>query len=216
MNELGDTPITMEVEVKMDKKEELKIDLLFKECDSVGQAIRNFSLLAERISALGLAVIAAGLAYGIKEKINEILLFLPFAFFLVMLYGIHILTEGISLGGYKRHLEGRINNIFGEHLLLWELFIAKERHGSFARFFLSIAYLLFLVCFGFLSLKTALQNYTKSTFVFMLIGILFSVVILIISYCKMNRAFDRVYQIAKKQSKQNIVIATSPNTAQKE
>jgi len=198
----------------MDKKEELKIDLLFKECDSVGQGIRNLSLLAEKISALGFAVIAAGLAYGIKENINEILLFLPFAFFGVMLYGIHILTEGMSLGCYKRHLEEKINITFGEHLLLWELFIAKERHGAFARFFLCIVYLFFLVCTGFISMKTALQNYTKSTFVFILIGILFSIVVLIISYCKMNRAFDRIYQIAKKQSEQKVVIGTSPNTAQ--
>jgi hypothetical protein len=94
---LGDIPMTMEVEVKMEKKEELKIGLLFKECDSVGQGIRNLSLLAEKISALGFAVIAAGLAYGIKENINEILLFLPFAFFGVLLYGIHVLTEGMSL-----------------------------------------------------------------------------------------------------------------------
>lgn len=198
----------------MDKKEEIKINLLIKECDSVGQGTRTLFLSSERVIALGFTIIAAGLTFGIKEKILEILLFLPIAVFGVLLYGIHISTELMSLGGYKCHLEEKINITLGENVLLWELFIAKERHGAFGGTFLYLIYALFLGLAVFISLSTALQHYTKSTFWGIVIVILFLTVALIISLYKMNKAFDRTYQIAKKRSKQKVVIGTSPNTAQ--
>ena len=200
----------------MDKKEEIKINLLIKECDTIGQGIRTLILAGERVVALGFAVIAAGLTFGIKEKIDEILLFLPFAVFGVLLYGIHIFTEVMSLGGYKRNLEEKINVILGENLLLWELFLAKERHGAFGKTILNLVYAFFLVLTIFISLSTAWRNYTKGTFGGLVIGILFLTICLVISMYKMDKAFHRTYQIAKKQSEQKGIIGTSPNTAQKE
>lgn len=198
----------------MDKKEEIKINLLIKECDSVGQGIRTLLLSSEKIIALGFTIIAAGLTFGLKEKINEILLFLPFAVFGVLLYGIYIFTELMSLGGYKCHLEEKINKTLGENVLLWELFIAKGRHRAFVKYFLYLIYVLFLGLTVFISLSTAWQHYTKSTFGGIVIGILFLTVGLIIALNKMNKVFDRTYQVAKKRFEQKEVIGTSPNTAQ--
>ncbi len=52
----------------MDKREELKIELLIKECDSVGQEIKTLFLASEKVIGLGMAIIAAGLTFGLKEK----------------------------------------------------------------------------------------------------------------------------------------------------
>lgn len=184
----------------MDKKEEIKINLLIKECDSVGQGIRTLFLSSEKLIALEFTIIAAGLTIGIKEKINEILLFLPIAAFGVLLYGIHIYTELLSLGGYKRYLEEKINITLGENVLLWESLITKTRHFDFVTNILWIIYTFFLVLIILIGLSTALQYYTKGTFWAMVIVVLFFTVSLIISLYRMTKIFDKTYQIAKKQS----------------
>jgi hypothetical protein len=199
----------------MDGKEEIKINLLIKECDSVGQGIRTLFLSTEKFIGFGFTIIAAGLAYGIKEKINEILLVLPFALIGALLYVIDVSTEINSLGGYKCHLEETINMALGKNVLLWELFIAKERHRPVVRLFLYLVYSLFLGFTIFISLSTAWRCYTtKSIFFCILITILLLTAGLIISLHKMNVAFNRTYQIARKQSEQNLLIHTSPNKAQ--
>lgn len=129
----------------MDSKEKLQIELLQKEYDNVWQGIRNLSLAGSKVIALGLTIIAAGLTLGVKEKILDILLLLPIAIYGVLFYGIHISTELISLGGYKRYLEEKLNGITGNNILLWELSIARRRHSAFGKNFLYIIYVLFLV-----------------------------------------------------------------------
>ena len=183
------------------KKEELKLDLFNKEYDSVAQAIRTLFLAGEKVIALGVTIIVAGLSYGIKEKVYDLLLFLPFAFFGVLFYGIHIFVEIMSLGGYKRFWEERINIAFDENILLWELFISKGRHRFIGRIFLYIIYMIFLGFTILISLRTAHEKYTDGTFWGILIGILFFSIGLIIVMYKSNKAFDRTYQIAKHHSK---------------
>ena len=200
----------------MDKREEFKIELLIKECDSVGQKIETLFLASEKVIGLGLAIIAAGLTFGLKEKINEILLFLPIAVLGVMLYGVHIFTELTSLGGYKCYLEERINTIFGENILLWESFIAKGRHHAFVTYFLHFVYLLFLASTIYISLNTACRHYESSVFWGIVIVILTLSVGLIVSLVKMYGAFNKTYQMAKRQANQKIAIDTSPNMAQED
>lgn len=197
----------------MDTEEKHKNDVLFREYESVGQVIYTLFLTSEKIIALGFTVIAAGLTYGLKEEINEILLFLPVAVFGVLFYGVHLFTELMSLGGYKRHLEEKINVSVGENVVLWQLFIAKGRHKAFGKIFLYIIYLIFLGLTIFISLSTAWQHYTKSTFGCSVVIILFLGYGLIISLYKMNRAFEETYQIAKKSSEQKVIIGTSPNNS---
>jgi len=202
--------------IEMDKREELKIELLIKECDSVGQEIKTLFLASEKVIGLGLAIIAAGLTFGLKEKINEILLFLPIAVLGVMLYGVHIFTELMSLGGYKCYLEERINTILGENILLWESFIAKERHRAFITYFLHFVYLLFLASTIYISLNTACRHYESRVFWGIVIVILTLSIGLIVSFVKMYRAFNKTYQMAKRQANQKIAINTPPNMAQED
>lgn len=125
-------------------KEELIIEVLIRECETVGQQINTFILANQKTIGLGLAVLSAGLVYGLKEQIKEVLLFLPIAAFGILFYGIRIITETMCLGGYKHHLEETINRILGKNILLWESFIAPNLlHGSVTKFLYFIYALFF-------------------------------------------------------------------------
>jgi hypothetical protein len=164
-----------------------KVEVLIKECEIVGKRLSDLVLMSEKIVALGFTIIAVGMSLGIKEKIYEILLVMPVAAFGVLSYGILVGSEIMSLGGYKRYLEEKINITFRENILLWESFIAKQRHRSFEVNFLNIIYALFLLFVIGISLSTTLQYYTKSTFVFMLAVILTLTFGLIIALYKMKK-----------------------------
>jgi len=185
----------------MNEEEKLKIELLIKECESTGQAIRTMLLTNEKVMALGFTIISTGLVYGIKEKVSEILLFLPLAVFAVLFYGIRITAEIMSLGGYKRYLEENINSILRENVLLWESFIAPKMHRSFVLLLLYIVYTFFILLVVFISLQTIWRYYTKETFWFMVIFLLSLSICLIISLSNLYKAFDTTYQIAKEKSK---------------
>jgi len=185
----------------MNKKEELKIEILMKEYECVGQKIEALFLTSERIIGLGIVVIVAMLTFGLERKINSILLFLPVAFLGVLLYGVHVFTELTSLGGYKRYLEERINTIFEENLLFWESIIAKKRHYAFVTYFLHFLYAFFLVLTVSLSLHTAWQHYGNKVFWFIITFLLGLSIGLIISLVKMYKAFDETYKMAKKIAK---------------
>ena len=200
----------------MDNREELRIELLIKECERVGQVISSMTPTVEKIIGLGCTVIATGLIFGIKEKIDEILLFLPVAVFGVFFYGIRTATETRSLGGYKRHLEEKINTILGQNILFWESLMAPNMHGSFAMKLLYFIYAFFLVLIVFISLSTAWKYYTRSTFWCMVIILLLLFIGLIISLHKLYKTFDRTYQLVKKYSEEKRVIGTSPNSRLKD
>lgn len=190
--------------VTNDENEKLKINMMAKECDSIGQAVRNFILGEERIIALGLTIMGAALAYGLKEKINEILLILPIAVFGVMIYGSRLFHELMSMAGYKKYLEEKINNKVGENILFWELFISKEMHGSFPNKVLYIIYVIFLALTVYISLGTASKYYSKNIFWGMVIVISFLTIGLIISFIKMNRAFEKIYTLSKRESEKKV------------
>lgn len=181
------------------EKEKARLDLLMKEADTTGQGIRTILLTSERIIALGLTISGAGLAYGIKEKIHDVLLFLPVAVIGVFIYGTALFTELMSLGGYKKHLEEKINHLLGQNILLWESSIAHRRHIAFVKFALYITYTLFLGLTIYISISTACRYYVTATF-WCLITLDFTMLIFLgIALMKMAKTFDETYMHAKSQ-----------------
>jgi hypothetical protein len=181
------------------EKEKARLDLLMKEADTTGQGIRTILLTSERIIALGLTISGAGLAYGIKEKIYDVLLFLPVAVIGVFIYGTALFTELMSLGGYKKHLEEKINRLLGQNILLWESSIAHKRHSAFVKVALYIIYSLFLALTIYVSLSTALKYYVMATVWGLIILDLIMLIFLGITLIKMVKTFDETYLHAKSQ-----------------
>jgi hypothetical protein len=93
---------------------------LLQEAELVHQAIRGVFLFSERVVALGLSIISLAATVGIAEGHAELLLILPFAVLGVLGYGVHLGTELLYLGGYRWHLEDRINQILDRDFLTWD------------------------------------------------------------------------------------------------
>lgn len=198
----------------MDKKQELKLQLLAEECRTCGESIRTLFLATEKVIGLGLAIMAAGMAYGLKEGIHEILVLLPVGIFGVLLYGIYISTEILSLGGYRRYLEEGINAAFGEAIFYWESGIAEKRHSDFVRYALHFVYLLFLAVTIYVSCRTAWRQYGSEVFCALVIVILALLIVLIISFVNMNKSFDKTYKLAKGGLHRDITAQARGNTGE--
>jgi hypothetical protein len=179
------------------KIEALRLDLLYKECESVGSKITTLFVAGEKYLSMAFAIIVAGMAYGIKEHQHDILLLVPFAIMTVMFYAIHMFTEVNALGGYKYYLEEQINIILNKNVLLWECKIAKSRHAA-APIFLYLIYIVFLIIAVVNSLSLAWTFYTTCTFWSVLISHILLLSGLIIEIYRMNSTFTNTYQLSKK------------------
>jgi hypothetical protein len=175
---------------------EYKIDMLFKEYDQVSQGIRSLVLFSERILALGIAIMTIGLAYGLKEKINEILIFQPVVVSAVLLYAAHIYAELRAMAGYKMFLEEKINIVVGEQILLWEGVLAKRRRRAIGQKLLYLIYLILYLVTVHLSLNIA-WTYGLSTFIVIVSLIIILLVGIIVSYVEMYKALGSFYENAK-------------------
>jgi hypothetical protein len=187
---------------------ESKLEVLMKEYEAAWQQIQTRAGINEKIVGLGLTVLTAGLVYGIKEKVGEMLLVVPVGFFGIMFYSVFITTDIMSLGGYRRHLEERINAILGENVLLAEEIARKLIHRHFSLVCLYIIYAVALGLTIFLSLKTALQIYGSPTFAGLSIFLALLFFALLISLIKLNAVYDRTYHLACSRAEQKIAGAS--------
>lgn len=199
----------------MDDKEKLKLELIIKEHDSIGQATRTLFLSSQTVLGIGLTIIVTVFTIGLREKINEIFIFLPYAIYLVFFYWIHLVFQLASFGGYKGYLEERINTFFGENLVFWEMCIAKKLQISFVEPFLFVIFSILLIISMYLSIKVA-QSYGE--LIFWANGFLLFLFFigLIVSLYRMYGVFERTYQRAKNYSKEDVVISKSSDNTQKE
>jgi hypothetical protein len=179
-------------------KEKLRSEILVKEYEIIGQATRTLFLSSEKAIALGFTILGTGFIIGIKEKIEYMLLFLPFAVFGVLLYDINIATELGTMGGYKRYLEERINSELKERILLWELFLSEERHKSLAKKLSFPIYLIFTGLTVYFSLATAWESCPKWFFWCLVCVFLGFALGLISSVHKSYKAFAHTYEKCKR------------------
>ncbi len=89
--------------------------------------IRGIETGNDKAVALGLTVIGAGFAYGIKENVSYVFPFLPVALIGVFLYGTLQYHNLFWLGGYKRAVEEKINELAGRTVICWEDLVEHRR-----------------------------------------------------------------------------------------
>ena len=176
--------------------EKIKIDILLMEYDNIWKRIDNCSKLTEKVIGIGIAIISAGLVWGIKENNYFVIVSLPIAFIGVLFYGIDTATETISLGGYKKYLEEILNEILGKDFLCWETAIAMHRHFGLDRTNLYSIYGIFLFTIITISLITAFRHYPLYIFILISIIIFILLIFLFISLLEKHRIFNKSYNIA--------------------
>lgn len=128
-----------------DTDESKVIEYLVTECRDIGNRLTAYLLLGERILATSLAILtlAAGLAVNYKKP--YLLMGLPLAFSIVILYVLYLNSEAISLGGYKAALEEEITCRVGYPVMFWESKVARMRHHSIPQYSMRVISCLFFV-----------------------------------------------------------------------
>ena len=102
-------------------------EALQREYERVASDIRGIETSNDKAIGFGLTVVGVGLAYGVKEDIAVVFLFLPIALIGVFLYGILQYHNLFWLGGYKRAVEEKINEISGRTVICWEDLVQTQR-----------------------------------------------------------------------------------------
>ncbi len=121
-----------------------KLDVLLKEKESATQEIIFKLGTSEKMLSVGVAAIAAGLSYGIKEKISLVVLLMPILLFGLSLFWLDKYYGMLILGGYKKSIEDEINLCIGERVVFWEEMAHTNMHSSITNVSFFIFFCVFL------------------------------------------------------------------------
>jgi hypothetical protein len=103
------------------------IDILAKESDRASTDVRHFETMVEKFVGFGISIVAAGFAYGIAQKVDEVFFVLPVAMFGIYYVFIERMRTILWLGAYKRAVEEKMNELAGATLVKWEYLIQEHR-----------------------------------------------------------------------------------------
>lgn len=102
-------------------------ETLQKEYERLSADIRGIETVNDKAVGFGLTVVGIGLAYGIEKDLAVVFAFLPVALFGVFLYGTLQYHNLFWLGGYKRAVEEKINELAGRNVIAWEAVVQNRR-----------------------------------------------------------------------------------------
>lgn len=172
-------------------------DVLLKEYERLCTDIRSIESANEKILGLGFTLIGLGATAGIFQKVAPIFFVLPIAVVGIIAYAAVCYLCIFSMGGYKRHLEDRINAQAGETLLVWEQLVRFRERTSINGHVLRAIYLIISVSIFAISILQLSENYGLRTAWAMgaLLFVLVSAVY--VGIRQMNSVFDRTYAKAK-------------------
>lgn len=119
------------------------VEYLVAECRDTGGRLTAYLLLGERVLATSLAVLSLAAGLAVNAKKPYLLMGLPLAFAIVIMYIIYLNTEAISLGGYKAALEEEITRRLGQPVMFWESKVASMQHRSLPQYSMRVVTCLF-------------------------------------------------------------------------
>ena len=182
--------------------DEKKLDALIEQCKSIDSKITSYHVMSARVLGIGIAIVSGVLAVSIKEKSYIVLLLLPLALYSILFYWTNVMAWIVANGGYKKHLEEKINKVCREPLFLWEAGIVQKRHTNISNICLNSLYVVVLIlCVG--SSIFAASKYPN--LVIISIGVnLFLLIALIISFVHLKNEFNQAYLDSKNVEKKMI------------
>ena len=120
-----------------------KVEIMLSEYRDCWNQIRHFTGAADRALTLGATVISSLLFFGVKEKVLEIYFLMPIATGIVFFYWFYLTAEILTMGGYRKSIETKINEEIGESVLIWESIVVSNLLKSSSLCMLRIMYALF-------------------------------------------------------------------------
>lgn len=170
-----------------------------KEYELLSQEIARRAGTNERALGLGLAVLAAGFTFGLKEEVAVILILLPIAFLIVLLWGVFNTTVLLFLSGYRWWVEDQINARRGRPTLLLGRMGKEMILGHRLVVTMSMLYVIFLsltIWVGVTTVTTAYATLVVAGYVLLLLILLFE---LVVGARRLLEAPDRAHEWAAKQ-----------------
>jgi len=153
--------------------------------------------LSARVVAIGSGLVLTGLALAIREKIYEVIMFLPVLMFSLCFYYLNLHTAVREMGGYKRYIEERINEIVGEQIYLWESELVHRRHSNVANQFMAGIFFFILIA----SVAAALFVSYTYKHKWVLYAEIIAIVLLgfgcVLATVRMTTSFEKTYCDAK-------------------
>lgn len=177
--------------------EEIKLEVLLKEYESVCTQINSLMSSTDKIIGLGFTILAAALTLGFKESVEAVILLIPFATIFVFFYAIATYSTVFSLGGYKHLIEEQINSILGKNIVIREALVVKATHHSIAVSGMYALYFLFLLASIVLAVNPLFGNHSSVFIILYIISLLVFLIWLAVSISSMLKSAHIGYAIAQ-------------------
>lgn len=114
----------MPVEDSDSEKTKIALQALLSETSRLGDAIAERHAAAERFVAVAGALVGVGLTLGLFQNQRAVLLGLPVAVLIILIYMIQIYTDAGMHSGHRQALEARLQTEFGYPLLVGQSHVA--------------------------------------------------------------------------------------------
>ena len=173
-----------------------KLSVLLQDYQMTSQEMNRRLGTNERNIALGGTILGVAFTVALKYNANKVLIFVPLALFCIAFYATFNVTMIMSLAGYRRFVEKRINDCLGENILIWDSIARKKVHPTFSLLVLNLIYFLIICLTSYFGLTSAWSLYGPTGFwllLFILAGLLVS---LAFALRELLRAFDIAYETA--------------------
>jgi hypothetical protein len=166
----------------------------------MGVAIRERTSHLARIATIGITVVGGSLVLGAQNGDLQplVIVFLPFSLGWAYLYSLLMIHEINAMGGYRRHLEERLNQLVGQVTVAWESQVAPRTvHRSVANVSLNIVYAILSIVVGWAA-WVELGAYPAPSYarVLLKIGLVTLGVMLVLATAQATRANAPAYRAA--------------------
>lgn len=172
--------------------------VLLKEYERLCNDIRSIESANEKILGLGFTLIGLAATAGIYQHVAPIFFVLPIAVVGIIAYASVSYLCIYSMGGYKQHLEDRLNEIAGEPVLLWERLVRHRERSSVNGHLLRVIYLIISVSIFGLSIIQLGASYGLLVAYGMAVLLLFLVGASFLGFQQMTTVFNRTYEKSQK------------------
>jgi len=136
-----------------------ELNVLLKSYELTTAEIRDILSANDRLVGLAIAAISAGVSYGLVAAKHEVFLVLPVLVMGVCAYAILNHHNVTFLGGYKRYLEIRINQIVGKPVVLWEQIVMHRRKWHAANIPVFAAFLVVVLGVNYVSVVKVFEEF---------------------------------------------------------
>jgi hypothetical protein len=172
------------------------LQLLFRDYEMAASEIRVIVGATDRLLAIGLGAVGAGVSYGLVASKSEIFLVLPVLLASLFIYATLNHHNIAWLGGYRRFLEDRMNHLCGEKVLIWEHVVAERGNWNVINIALLSSIVLIGVVVCWLSLKIVFESFPHHYGYSVSAIVAVSIVFLAAALVAWRHASSRSYSIA--------------------